>query len=659
MAVELPSPLPVNYGRKEKGVFMTTTKRKYFVLLPMILFLLGIVGCGPDPTPTPSHPAPTVTISISPSQIVQGNSATITWSTTNATSITAADSWSGSKAAYGTEVVAPTTSGTFKYTLNVSGLGGSASGSAPLTVTPAAPPTLTITVSPSLIVLGGSATLTWSSANATTAVASGDWSGPQSVSGSMTVSPTSSGTFHYTLKVTGPGGSVTKTATLTVNPQGPWINSMTNNLIYADSRLIIGDTQVNGTGFQAGCTLHLGYFGDMPLATGTAPNQILVKLQIAPTNYYPAFDPVSLSCPNGNSNTIWLAFFGNQPTLVIDHSNGLLLQLQQGTGYMFTFPMGPTGMLASSGSIGVGHGNGIAFDEQTGLVGISNPVSNGETDWFKINGQPFVGSGDGGQAGANMAIAAIDGYGLMTEPTPGLLQCFRLVQSNNPIMFSASVGNEPWAMATVHLGNEAGAIVYSREDTSLWWVSIPTMAVKGSLVLQGISKASVTRQNGSTIGGWQVAAFSSGPAAGKAVFLSSYDGILVVVDIATMTEVVRVDLVAALGTTEFPMRLAADEANGSILVAFADVNAGLSRFASVNPVTGAVTPLAATSSLLAVGFGVSTDGTQMYACQLDKCEALSTDPAPTSQSVTAASTTTMSSKLPPGTMLFEYLSKHR
>ena len=81
-------------------------------------------------------------------------------------------------------------------------------------------PTVTISVKPSSIVVGASATLSWSSTNATACTAGGAWSGSQPISGTSAVSPASSGTFTYTLTCTGSNGQTTSAqATLTAtNP---------------------------------------------------------------------------------------------------------------------------------------------------------------------------------------------------------------------------------------------------------------------------------------------------------------------------------------------------------------------------------------------------------------------------------------------------------
>jgi uncharacterized protein (TIGR03118 family) len=84
-----------------------------------------------------------------------------------------------------------------------------------------APPaaSVTITVDPTTITLGESATITWST-NGTTCTADGAWSGAKASSGSETVTPAMAGTFTYLLTCTGGayGQSQQYSATLTVNP---------------------------------------------------------------------------------------------------------------------------------------------------------------------------------------------------------------------------------------------------------------------------------------------------------------------------------------------------------------------------------------------------------------------------------------------------------
>jgi hypothetical protein len=79
-------------------------------------------------------------------------------------------------------------------------------------VTPA--PTVTLTVNPTSIAAGSTATLTWSSTNATACTASGDWSGTEATTGTQSVTPATTGSYSYTLTCMGPGGSGSATAAL-------------------------------------------------------------------------------------------------------------------------------------------------------------------------------------------------------------------------------------------------------------------------------------------------------------------------------------------------------------------------------------------------------------------------------------------------------------
>ena len=75
---------------------------------------------------------------------------------------------------------------------------------------------MTIAVNPGTLTVGQSATLTWSSANATACTASGAWSGARPTAGAQTVAGSAAGTFTYGLACSGGGGAASGAATLTV-----------------------------------------------------------------------------------------------------------------------------------------------------------------------------------------------------------------------------------------------------------------------------------------------------------------------------------------------------------------------------------------------------------------------------------------------------------
>ena len=86
------------------------------------------------PAPTVTPPAPTVTLSANPTIIGTGTAATLTWSSTNATSCTASGGWGGAESTSGSIPTGALTA-TTSYTLTCSGAGGSKSATATVTVT--------------------------------------------------------------------------------------------------------------------------------------------------------------------------------------------------------------------------------------------------------------------------------------------------------------------------------------------------------------------------------------------------------------------------------------------------------------------------------------------------------------------------------------------
>jgi hypothetical protein len=162
--------------------------------------------------------APSVTLSASLATIASGGSSTLTWTSANATSCTASGGWTGTKGTSGAATVSPTSTvnyiTTVFYELSCTGPGGSSQASTTVKVAPL--PTVSLWASPTIIASGGSSTLTWSSANATSCTASGGWTGTKATSGTVSVSPTVMAT--YTLSCTGPGGSGQASTTVNVAP---------------------------------------------------------------------------------------------------------------------------------------------------------------------------------------------------------------------------------------------------------------------------------------------------------------------------------------------------------------------------------------------------------------------------------------------------------
>ena len=111
------------------------------------------------------------------------------------------------------------------------------------------PATLTISVEPTTITLGQSATVTWTT-NGATCTASGAWSGTRAASGSESVSPTEAGTYTYTLLCSGGGygESQVTSATLTVNPASGFTKTLLVSSFAGSAALTTDSKLVNPRG---------------------------------------------------------------------------------------------------------------------------------------------------------------------------------------------------------------------------------------------------------------------------------------------------------------------------------------------------------------------------------------------------------------------------
>jgi phospholipase C len=189
----------------------------------LLLPLLFAGGCSSYHV-TGSAPSATVSIVAHPSSIAAGQSSTLTVTAANATQVALTGS-DGSKyglpASGGSEAVSP--SATTTYTAIASGVAGSVSATAVVTVASSSTvaPTVTLTADPTSIREGGSSTLTAAATNASAVTISGSDGSSYSLAaagGTQPVSPAA--TTTYTATATGTGGTASTTATVTVGPVG-------------------------------------------------------------------------------------------------------------------------------------------------------------------------------------------------------------------------------------------------------------------------------------------------------------------------------------------------------------------------------------------------------------------------------------------------------
>jgi hypothetical protein len=338
------------------------------------------------------------------------------------------------------------------------------------------------------------------------------------------------------------------------------------------------------------------------------------------------------------SNNWSVAYVGNQNDLAISTS-GELYNLDRVIGEIWKFKSDgtPDGEIAGGCSWGE---VSITFDAAHNWIWTN--CSTGSHAFDAVTGNLVRGGYDGDDLSDSDAS---DGIYCGTEAISKSLACLDDANMATDSVFAyAPAGVEPWSVTMLTLGlgtqaQETDAIVCDREGTALYFfivthpasggAAVPTITLKtlpGSpatpnpLILNGLTPADTLTGTGN--GGWDMVRFETGPAAGTVVLLSAYDKALVFVNASTMTETNRVvlSLPAGFGT---PFRIAADETNGRVVVALANVGAAISTtFVAVTP-TGAVTPLTAVAqNIIAVGLGVSSDGTNIYACMRNQCQAV-------------------------------------
>ncbi|MBU3673111.1 MAG: hypothetical protein FGM43_11240 [Sinobacteraceae bacterium] len=201
-------------------------------------FLTLVTGCLNERQYDP----PTVSVSVSPTKAAIDTPVTVTWSSQYAQSCTASGDWSGSKDASGSQTITVKFGGASPtvntFTLSCTGRGGNTSASATLEIVP--PPNISISF-PSDALPGEAVKLTWSTSNATSCSASGNWSGTKATSGTEEpLAPLNSTaeTLTYALTCTGPGGS--RTNSVSVKYLGFIASKVAGSRLYVTSEALPG-----------------------------------------------------------------------------------------------------------------------------------------------------------------------------------------------------------------------------------------------------------------------------------------------------------------------------------------------------------------------------------------------------------------------------------
>ena len=130
-------------------------------------------------------------------------------------------------------------------------------------------------------------------------------------------------------------------------------------------------------------------------------------------------------------------------------------------------------------------------------------------------------------------------------------------------------------MTNACTSGEFDAFTYSRDDQTLWKVSVPDMTVKGSLALSGFA----TPANLYLAGGWYLEAIT--PSSGECTIallapkVNAQNNI--VFSVVFFNGVTMQQIAIADNLPPFSFRLAADSVHDSVIVAVADPVARLTR----------------------------------------------------------------------------------
>jgi len=510
--------------------------------------------------------------------------------------------------------------GAFTLILAISGCGGSTGGGVQ---PPPQKPTASITASPTSITDGASSTLTWSSTNATSCTASGAWNGTQPINGILAVSPTATAT--YTIACTGAGGSATASATVTVTAVvviTPNVTEISPNVISGDISNGIFPITLTGSDFLSTDVVNPAPFNNVVFWQLPSSTEIVLHVGFAANGYSPGWWTYPV-CGNSNDTNCGtsptLALLGARNYQAVAPSGELFLldQVQSGSvtaenGYVRKYKS--DGTADPDGDFFVNTSSSIAIDDKTGNILIDDFDYNekgGTTDVAIAANLP--------SSQPVMAVAARNGYGCFTQPGNNSASCYPLTGTDIVSVVTASgLGSQPEPIAMATFGGETEAFVVSMDGTSSLYQVRAADAYAGekkALPLPGVTSISTVQAKNPVAGGMQVIVFDSGSASGTIAVLSTYDQLLLLINVSTWTVTHSVPLPCAT-----PFRIATDVADGNIVVACADPADVMTTYLAVSASSGAVTTRKSTSPLLSVGLGISSDGKTIRSSQRNQMD---------------------------------------
>lgn len=407
-------------------------------------------------------------------------------------------------------------------------------------------------------------------------------------------------------------------AAVTVNVGTIAITKVSISNFSLDYFAVVGGIEVDGSGFGNGCHVNLQGGVGLGGAQLVSNTKLMVTLSIDTPHWVLGVQTIQVCSKDGSvcSNvapTAQFVFFGNQNPMATDLADGFVNDNEAAGDLVRKFKLSSG---SQDGTFAVGSGTiGIAYDNLFDYI-LMTAWTNG-AGAFSVSGQQMSYVSTGNNFGA-MAVAAKDGIGCADVRNLNTFFCADLSQFA-PTSTPVAIGKDLWGLSMAHGCGETDVYAHDREGTQLARYSTVLdngnvdMALQKSVTLTGGTPASQIHNMNAAVGNWYVAGFDSSCMA--AVFAPVLNADNTISDTVTFVDGGQNGAMQQLGppivVPANAYRMEADNVHGTVVVAYDDPIAGLTRFVSVDP-QGTVTKLQSTSPIRGAGMQISADGSTIY-----------------------------------------------
>ena len=616
-----------------------------FFSFVVVALAVALSGCskpsgGGGCTSNCSVSAPTIgSFTASPTSIVSGSSATLSWAVTGATSASIDNSvGSVTPVTSGSVSVKPTATTT--YTLSAANSGGSVTAQATVTVTQ--PVSVSVSCAPTSVPQGETSQCAATVQNATNnAVTWSASAGTISSAGVLSVPIATSIGTQITITATSVADTtkfgttqVTVTARqIVLSPYGKEQDELlspdtwpyfTSDSIYFDD--------VSASGIQTGDILTVidlfsGSTGSRAVNATDITNGYVgwgwssycysgcsVSGAVVITSYAPHYIKLQITSADGaiKSNVLWVPITTDQNVMSFS-KDGSLIYFAPG------YPFAVQEYAVADGTLKgttMGENNlSIAVDSSTGdlLTNQSTETGSGSTEYVtsvvsnSANGNKLTISSS--TSDELIAVAAVNGVGYAADAASGGLDQIGLGTMSVNFTNNDAVGGRTWALDTATVNGTPMVASYAAQGTMIRLYN-QNLNLISSIALSGVTPETSAKYGLHLTGGWPLKLFASG----KAALLSVYDQKLYVAKLDSTNTLTLVGNPISL--TGNAIGLAKDETHQAIIVWTANLANGTATITSYDLGTLAGTNIASASTIpagfLVSSILVSSDGTKLY-----------------------------------------------